>query len=310
MKSALSKLGVFGLNHRNITCIAQYNERKYYPLADNKIQTKKLAQECDIQVPELYRTIQFTGELRGLENLLAPLDSFVAKPAHGSGGDGVLVVERGPDSCLYSSSGKLIKTPELKIHLANTLHGLYSLGGRPDQVIIEERVQFDPVFEGLTVRGVPDIRIIVFLGVPIIAMVRLPTISSAGRANLHQGAVGVGVNMKTGLTTYGVRGSKEVTQHPDTRKELAGLELPNFSELLSISSRCYDFSHLGYLGVDLVYDKHKGPMLLEINARPGLAVQIANKLGLQNRIDAIRNLPSIPSSIEERLELVKSLPEA
>jgi D-alanine-D-alanine ligase-like ATP-grasp enzyme len=37
---------------------------------------------------------------------------------------------------------------------------------------------------------------------------------------------------------------------------------------------------LGYLGADIVLDHRQGPLLLEANARPGLAIQIANGQGL------------------------------
>ena len=58
---------------------------------------------------------------------------------------------------------------------------------------------------------------------------------------------------------------------------------------------------LGYIGVDIVMDVERGPMLLEANARPGLAIQIANGRGLVPRLEAIdalvRNRQGLP--IEE-----------
>ena len=44
---------------------------------------------------------------------------------------------------------------------------------------------------------------------------------------------------------------------------------------------------MGYLGVDIVLDRKQGPMLLEANARPGLAIQIANGQGLIPRFEAV-----------------------
>ena len=69
-----------------------------------------------------------------------------------------------------------------------------------DYAIIEKRVVVDPVFEEVSYEGIPDIRIISLLGYPAMAMVRLPTRLSGGKANLHQGAIGVGVNLATGKT--------------------------------------------------------------------------------------------------------------
>jgi hypothetical protein len=56
---------------------------------------------------------------------------------------------------------------------------------------------------------------------------------------------------------------------------------------------------LGYLGVDIVVDAAAGPLLLEANARPGLAIQTANGLGLVpclDRIDASLSEPTPPVS--------------
>jgi predicted ATP-grasp superfamily ATP-dependent carboligase len=44
---------------------------------------------------------------------------------------------------------------------------------------------------------------------------------------------------------------------------------------------------LGYLGVDIVLDPRRGPLLLEANARPGLAIQHANAAGLVPRLQEI-----------------------
>ena len=51
--------------------------------------------------------------------------------------------------------------------------------------LIESCVNFDPVFENITFRGAPDIRIIAYKDVPAMAMLRLPTFESDGRSNLY-----------------------------------------------------------------------------------------------------------------------------
>jgi len=48
---------------------------------------------------------------------------------------------------------------------------------------------------------------------------------------------------------------------------------------------------LGYLGVDLVIDRDHGPLLLELNARPGLAIQLANHSGLFARLQLVDKAP-------------------
>jgi alpha-L-glutamate ligase-like protein len=122
------------------------------------------------------------------------------------------------------------------------------------------------------------------------AMVRLPTRLSDGKANLHQGAIGVGIDIPTGLTRRGVWGNEIIREHPDTERSIVGIEIPKWAELLEMASRCYELSGLGYVGVDFVLDHSKGPMILELNARPGLAIQIANGNGLQHRLHKVEQL--------------------
>jgi alpha-L-glutamate ligase-like protein len=116
------------------------------------------------------------------------------------------------------------------------------------------------------------------------AMVRLPTRASDGKANLHQGAVGAGVDISTGKTLNGVLGNLPVDEHPDTGALIAGLEIPSWDVILESSARGYEVTGLGYLGVDMVIDEDRGPLILEMNARPGLNIQIANGCGLKDRL--------------------------
>ncbi|MDX5335526.1 MAG: alpha-L-glutamate ligase-like protein, partial [Marinobacter sp.] len=59
---------------------------------------------------------------------------------------------------------------------------------------------------------------------------------------------------------------------------------------------------LGYMGVDLVVDAYKGPLLLELNARPGLAIQMANGEGLLPRLRNIEALKRPHFSPRERVQ--------
>jgi alpha-L-glutamate ligase-like protein len=140
-------------------------------------------------------------------------------------------------------------------------------------------VVVDPVFAEVSYEGVPDIRIITLLGYPAMAMLRLPTRMSNGKANLHQGAVGTGVNMATGVTLGGVFYNDAIDYHPDTLKSIVGIQVPYWDKILEIAASCYELTGLGYLGVDIVLDKDQGPLMLELNARPGLNIQIANREG-------------------------------
>jgi len=293
--------GVLGINRRNAEFMLPYNPRKQYPLVDDKVLTKKLAVEKGAAVPELYGIIETNRDIRKLRDIVANHQEFVVKPAQGSQGLGIVVVTGYSDGFYQRVDGELVSEAGLAFHIANILSGIYSLGGQPDKTMIEYRVLFDPIFEAITYQGVPDVRIIVFLGVPIMAMVRLPTRTSGGKANLHRGAIGAGINIATGRTLTAVLGNSVVNTHPDTGNTVSGVEIPNWSRLLNIAARAYEMTGLGYLGIDLVLDAVRGPLILELNARPGLNIQIANRAGLAPRLEAVlRDRTSLPM-IEDRI---------
>jgi alpha-L-glutamate ligase-like protein len=292
MRSRVTKLrsaGVLGLNQRNADYISRYNQRKFYPLVDDKLRSKELAIGAGIAVPPLYATLRFPSEIQRFSERIGDLQEFVIKPAHGSGGEGIIVVTGRTKSAYRLIDGRLYTEEDIAHHLLNILGGMYSLGGHPDSVIIEYRVNFDPIFEPISYRGVPDIRMIVFLGVPVMSMIRLPTLASGGRANLHQGAIGCGVDTATGVTMSAVWGNSIIQEHPDTGAPLRGIVIPYWDTMLSLASRSYELTGLGYQGVDFVIDAHRGPLVLEFNARPGLNIQLANLSGLIPRLTLVED---------------------
>jgi alpha-L-glutamate ligase-like protein len=199
-------------------------------------------------------------------------------------------------------SGELVEDDEVRFHCANIVSGMYSFGGHQDVVIVEQRIQFDPLFEPVSYLGVPDLRIIVFLGVPVMAMVRLPTRESDGKANLHQGAVGAGLDLATGVTLSGVCRDKLVDLHPDTGNPIAGIRIPEWEKLLTMAVSCAEATGLGYVGADLVLDRNQGPVLLELNARPGLNIQIANLAPLLPRLQRVEACRAELGGLSERVQ--------
>ncbi len=294
----LKKLGVLGMNRRNVYCIAEHNDRRKYPLVDNKLKTKILAQEANIAVPKLLGTLSLQSEVRKIEHILKGLNGFVIKPAQGSGGKGILVVTSRKDDLFFKPGGESISFREIKQHISNTLSGLYSLGGKVDVVMIEQLVEFDPIFDKYSFEGVPDIRIILYKGFPAMAMLRCSTKASDGKANLHQGAVGVGIDITTGKALSAVQYNKPVIKHPDTGYDFSELSISHWKNMLELSARCYDMTKLGYLGVDIVIDQYLGPLILELNARPGLAIQIANQKGILKRFERIDTAPAYLTAYE------------
>lgn len=283
-----AKYGILGMNARNLDYILEHNPRQYFPMVDNKLLTKKMAIQANIPVPELYETIEFIHDIRStIEKLYAYSDGFVIKPAAGAGGGGILVITEVKNDLFFTTSGTRLGHRDLAYHMSNILAGLYSLGGRPDYVLIEKRMRLHPIFEKITFKGVPDVRVIVYKGHPVMAMLRLPTRQSDGKANLHIGGIGVGIDMQTGTTNLAVHDGQYITHHMDTHEALDHITIPDWDKTLEISAQLCDKIPLGYIGADFIYDADTGVNLIEVNARPGLAVQIANKAGLKPRLEAI-----------------------
>ena len=305
LKKQLAETGVLGINRRNAEYTMKYNSRDRYPLVDDKLRTKKLALKAGIAVPELYGVIKTEYEVRNLAHRVQSYPDFVIKPSRGSGGSGILVISGRSKEMFRRADGVLMNRDEVEYHLFNVISGLYSLGGQPDKALIEYRVQFDPVFEAISYQGVPDIRVIVFLGVPVMSMVRLPTRMSGGKANLHQGAIGAGIDIASGKTLTAVWKNNIISEHPDTGNSVSGVLIPSWDALLNIAVRIYEQTGLGYIGVDLVLDKDKGPLILEMNARPGLNIQIANRAGLLPRLSLVEQHHKELTRIEDRLTFSK-----
>jgi len=298
----LKGAGVLGLNRRNGDYIMMFNQRRLYPLVDDKLLCKRRLQEQGLAVPALLGVGHFMSQASHVDDLLGDHNEFVIKPAHGSGGDGILVITGRKAKYFIDSDGNMVQQVDLVHHLTNIIGGLYSLGGQPDAAMIESLVHFDRAFTELTYHGVPDIRVIVYQGYPVMAMARLPTRESHGKANLHQGAIGVGVDLGSGFTVGGVSGNETVSEHPDTGACIDGFEIPHWSRIVSMAAKCFEAVGLGYMGVDIVLDRDLGPLILELNARPGLNIQIANRQGLRGRLDTVDRLEFPRQPPEKRVE--------
>ncbi|MEY4588934.1 MAG: hypothetical protein RL497_1010 [Pseudomonadota bacterium] len=289
----LAMQGVLGMNRRNHSYIARYNPRHLYPLVDDKLKTKRLAEEYSVRVPQLIGAIENQHDCILLESLVKSHKGFCIKPCKGSGGKGIIVITDRTAEGFIKANGQVVSALNLQRHISNILAGLFSLGGKADIALIETLIHTDTRMRAFTHEGVPDLRVIVFCGFPVMAMMRLSCKASGGKANLHQGAVGVGIDIKTGKAVNAIQNGGIIQYHPDTQQELSVLQVPAWQELLELACGCYDMTGLGYLGVDLVLDRDQGPLLLELNARPGLSIQLANKAGLLPRLQAVEQLKKI-----------------
>lgn len=284
----LRERGVVGINMRNARYLLPNNPRRLYRLVDDKLQTKALAEREGLSAPETYAVIRSPRDAARLEQKLAAHAAFVIKPACGSGGKGVLVIDGRDDQGRFlKSSGAALTLDEVRHHVANILAGLFSLSGQRDCAIAEYRVRPAKELTNISFQGAPDIRIVMLHGYPVMAMLRAATRESDGRANLHQGALGIGIDLASGRTVRAVHHGRPVTRHPDLDVDLIGIQMPGWRSILDIAVTCQEMTGLGYLGVDIMIDESLGPLMIEVNARPGLAIQMANGEGLLRRLEPV-----------------------
>jgi alpha-L-glutamate ligase-like protein len=308
----LAELGILGMNRRNAECILDHNPREKYPVVDDKLLMDELCRRSGVPTPEVYASVSSFADLRRLPERLEGRADFVVKPARGSAGRGILVVVGRTPKGFLRHNGQVLGLDDLRQHFSDILSGMYSLGGRPDRALVQKRVRLHPAFAAVSYKGIPDVRVVVYRGEPAMAMLRLPTKESNGRANLHQGGIGAGVEIDTGLTHHAVQHDHFVNRHPETGLPVVGVRVPCWTEVMAMVRRVAHEVGLGYLGVDIVVDADDGPLLLEANARPGLAIQIANGRGLvpqlraiDARLDhAVKTLPMLRQPVRPR-EIVR-----
>lgn len=284
-----SNKGILGINARNLLYIRPYNKKKAIKLADDKIKTKQFLSTRDIPVPKLNGIIRTVEEVEKFDFNSLP-NSFVLKPNHGFGGEGIIPIINKKDNFWISAGGRRITKDEIIDHIRDILDGRFSISNIGDIAFFEQYIIADDVLGQYSYEGLPDIRVVVHNLIPVMAMLRLPTKESGGKANLHLGAVGVGIDIAKGEATYITHKKKIVEELPDGLGGIKGLKIPFWDEILEIASKVQLITNLGYLAADICIDKNSGPVLLEINARAGLDVQIANLAPLRKRLQRIEGV--------------------
>ena len=301
---------VMSMNRRN-QLIKEYNPSHLYPELD-KASMKRSFHGTGVPTPETYALVDSPSELETAASIFDSRDEFVVKPDSGYGGEGIIVVTgRTEDGSFETSKG--VRTPDqLLAHVRSITEGQYDPMGLEGVAVIEGLIHPDDHLLSIAGQGVPDIRVIVFKGFPIMAMTRLPTEASDGAANLHMGAVGVGLDVANGQALGGYQSTnKWFDEHPDTGVDLESFSIPNWGEVLATAVKAAEVSRLGYTGADVVVDEEEGPMVLEINARPGLGIQNSTFDGLLERTAFIEALPDSfeLKSPEEKIELARQWDE-
>jgi len=300
---AISSLPL-GLNSRNFIYIRKYNFKRSKKIADSKIRSKRLFIKNQVPTTQIVKTFRTSQDILNF-NWKLPENGFAIKPSRGYGGEGILLFKKWDGDKAKTLSGNFYDKQMISSHLFDIQEGVFSLQYLSDVAYIEELVTASPFFKKLSPVGLPDIRVIVFRRIPIMAMIRVPTQESDGKASLHLGAIGLAVGLRTGITFRAVHGDKPVPYLPGTKIKARGIKIPSWDEILKIAVKAQEVSGLGYAGVDIVVDKEKGPLVLEINARPGLSIQLVNKSSLRTRLERVEKI-EVPNA-DRGIAIAKNL---
>jgi len=289
MFSFFNHRGVLGMNARNLLYIKPFNPRKAVAFADDKLKTKAFLSARGIPVAKMYARIESIRQMRDFDFSTLP-DECVLKPNYGFGGEGILVLRGRDDNGNFLVQGKRpITRQQMFEHIEDILDGKFSVNGLPDTAFFEKILVSHESLAPFRPAGLPDFRIIVFNLVPVMAMLRVPTAQSGGKANVHLGGLGIGIDIANGRTTHAVQYNRLIDELPHGSSP-AGHVIPHWEEMLLIASRIQYITNIGYLAVDLTLDDEQGPVLLEVNARAGLTVQIANLAPLRSRLERVQGL--------------------
>jgi alpha-L-glutamate ligase-like protein len=297
--------GILTMVVRNRDYVAKYNSPSLMARL-GKDETKKLIVVKGIPVPKTFLVAKDREGVNNFKAWLANHNKFVLKPASGYGGEGILLVKsRGPEGYYETNSGPM-RIKDIKAHALSIVEGEFH-DRQGDAAIVEELLTQDPSLKSIVPIGLADFRVICLLGFPVMAMMRIPTKASGGKANLHLGAVAAAVQISTGIITHVTLHGSPQPSHPDTGDIIVGQKVPAWDEILEIAAEAQRYTGLGFAGVDVALDAILGPVVMEVNRRPGLEIQNANAAGLLQRLQMIESLPRKERPVEERIRIVKQL---
>ncbi len=305
---------ILGMNARNTLFLSRYNRVSGKKIANHKLLTKSALRKAKLPIPKLYRVFRKVEEIDKFDFIKKLPESFVIKPDNSLGGEGILVIAKHGKYAgeWVTTTGETKTIGDFKLLIQDILEGRFSMENKPDIAFVEERIRIHPAFKKVCWGGTPDIGVLVFNRVPVMAYLRLPTKESGGRANMFQGAIACGIDMATGITTYAIKWTDPIKFFPGTRRKLSGIKIPEWDEVLKLAVNCQiAIPKLGFMRADITLQpslKKPGktfPKVLELNAQPGLKIQLANRAGLRRRLLRIEGLKV--ESAEKGIKISKEL---
>lgn len=297
---------VLGIDARDLLYVPKNSKHAVY-LADSKLASKRVLKEHNLPSSRVFAVIHNRQELKDFDWNTLP-SSFVLKPNRGMGGAGIVVAFRKKGDYWLCAGGKKFDIEGLQTHIINIFDGLFSLFHQKDIAFFEERISIDNYLKQFSYKGIPDIRIWLYNYIPVMAMLRLPSAASGGKANLAQGGIGVGLDLSTGQGIHAiVKGNVIIDTIKIRKSELSihSIRIPKWKKILKLSIETAKACKIKFTGLDVAIDKKIGPLILEVNARPGLEIQNANMSSLKDRLQRVANLKKI--STEKALNIGISL---
>ncbi len=271
---------VLSINERNIELVNAMNKPALLDQAADKVGSKSILRAHGVPVADDLAICKSHTQLGDVLATISSLGAFALKPNRGSQGNGIVIVKARDGERFVTPSGRSLTLGDINHHLCEILAGSFSQSGAEDIAFVEPMLMQHSALNQLADMGLSDIRVILHDQQVISAMLRMPTSLSNGKANLHQGAIGLAIDLDSGEVTHASMKGRSIHRHPDTHAPLIGFTLPHWQETLSIARRASQAIPLGYIGVDICVDQQLGPLVLEVNGRPGIEIQNVQKRGL------------------------------
>lgn len=297
---------LLGINARNQLYTSQ-NTWASKRFGFSKVKTKLFLQKHGIGVAKLHAVIKTREELSTFswETIKG---SFVIKPVDGSEGKGIVVIAgtSKKHKGWLDLEGEIWTKTDFQRHGNDILDGVYSTWGSNHMVVVEERIPLHPDLERYVQMGTPDVRVIIFNRIPVMAYIRLPTKESKGRANLHRGAIALGIDLGTGETTHAVSGMNTIIRKfPHIEDPISGIKIPYWVDILKTAVRAANACDYTYVAADIFIHPEKGPMVAEMNGFPGLSIQLANRAGLKRRLQRVEEI--VPRNVSHAVRIGQAL---
>lgn len=267
-----------GMNLRNQKYIDWDKSRTDF--TNSKLKTKLFLSARQIKVPKLHAIIKNHKDLQNFDFANLPAKTVI-KPNKGSQGKGIIPFQKKVNGDLISVSNKTYKSEVLHKHIQEILDGKYSMGFLPDVAFFEEKIDTHKALREYAPIGLPDIRIIVYKGFPVLAMLRMPNEKSGGKANLNAGAWGLGIDIVSGKVKTCYQDGQLQKNNP-----YFNFQVPFYSEALQMAVKIAEITNISFFGCDIAISKN-GPVLIELNSKPGLKIQYVNNIGLKYRLEKI-----------------------